>query len=273
MAFLRRLFFICIEGSLQVALSATSLAAITYTEQQLAPDTDILLWVFFGTIAAYNFIKFATIAGWRHSSLPMHLRWIQLGSFVATALALWYSYRLGSETWIWICLMGALVVFYTLPILAGSTLRSLPGIKIFVVAAVWAGVTVIIPLVQAGEPLDGNVWNMAIRRILMVLILILPFEIRDARIDEPGLKTLPTWIGLDGTKRLSVVLGGLLVLLLFLDDSPTHHLVVEGLICLLAVIAVWRSKTDQPRYYASFWVEGIPILWLGLVLAVSGLAG
>lgn len=273
MAFLRYLFFICIQGSLQVAFSATSLAAITYIEQQLAPSPQVLLWVFFGTIAAYNFIKFATIAGWRHKSLPPYLRWIQLGSFLATALALWFSYQLSSQTWIWICLMGTLVVLYTLPILAGSNLRSLPGIKIFVVAAVWAGVTVIIPLVQDGQQLNLYAWNLVIRRLLMVLILILPFEIRDLHIDEPGLKTLPTWIGLRDTKRLALVLGGLLIALLFLDDSAKHHLLVEGLIGILAVYAVQRSEAEQPTYYASFWVEGIPLLWLGVLLGVSALTG
>jgi len=233
----------------------------------------MLLWVFFGTLAAYNFIKFATVAGWRHKSLPPQLRWIQLGSFLATALALWYTYELHSDTWIWICLMGALIALYALPIMAGSTLRSLPGIKIFVVAAVWAGVTAIIPLVQASEPLDLQVWNMASRRMLMILILILPFEIRDARIDEPGLKTLPNWIGINRSKKLALLLGGLLLLLLMVDDSAAHHKVIEGVIAVLAVFAVWRSEIDQPVYYSSFWVEGIPVLWLGILLAVLGLAG
>lgn len=257
-----------------VALSTTSLTVLTYLEYAVALDVHLLTWVFFGTIAAYNFIKFATEVGWRHRSLPVYLRWIQLGSFIATALALWFSYGLSVDSWIWICLVGALVVLYTLPILAGSTLRSLPGIKIFVVAAVWMVVTVIIPLVEAGHELDLPVWNMALRRMLLVLILILPFEIRDAEVDEAGLKTIPTWIGVKNTKRLALALGLALLVLLTLDWRFLEiGGLLEVLITVAAMVAVWRSKVDQPPYYASFWVEGIPVLWLGLWYLTTALTG
>lgn len=274
MTFLQRLFFVLVQGSVMVALSTTSLTVLTYLERGVRLDAHLLTWVFFGTIAAYNFIKFATEVGWRHRSLPGYLRWIQLGSFLATALALWFSYGLSGDTWIWICLIGALVVLYTLPILAGSTLRSLPGIKIFVVAAVWMAVTVIIPMVEAGQELDLAVWNMALRRMLLVLILILPFEIRDAEVDEAGLKTMPTWIGIKNTKRLALVLG-LALLLLLLQDWRVFGRggLMELLITAVAVAAVWRSKVDQPEYFASFWVEGIPVFWLGLWYLTAALTG
>src|SRR5690606_41018325 len=50
-------------------------------------------------------------------------------------------------------------------------------------------------------------------------------------------------------------------------ELNTNSLYVEWGIALLLLLALGFTKENQSRYYASFFVEGIPIVWwIGLLL-------
>ena len=44
----------------------------------------------------------------------------------------------------------------------------------------------------------------------------------------------------------------------------SEYTVLNTFIVLLLMAAVLTSKGEQSKYFSSFWVEGIPILWLVL---------
>jgi len=100
-----------------------------------------------------------------------------------------------------------------------------------------------------------------LQRYLFVLVATLPFEIRDLKLDDPNLSTWPQKLGIQKTRWL----GGLLLLLfVFLEiyhSISSNFLLVFGMAILLMGF-VLRSKAKQSKYFSSFWVEGIPILWL-----------
>jgi hypothetical protein len=52
----------------------------------------------------------------------------------------------------------------------------------------------------------------------------------------------------------------------FKDEITAARIVVLIVISVLTGLFVSFSKINQGKYYSSFWVEGLPILWLVLLL-------
>ncbi len=136
-----------------------------------------------------------------------------------------------------------------------------PSIKIFVIAAVWAGTTVYLPVAYENINWDWDITIMIIQRFMVVIALTLPFEIRDLKYDEIELGTLPQLLGIDKTKKLGYALLIAALLLEFLKDNLTIYVIAA--ISILTAIGIYFAKKNQNRFYASFWVEGIPVIgWL-----------
>ena len=96
---------------------------------------------------------------------------------------------------------------------------------------------------------------------------MLPFEIRDMRYDSLKLATIPQRIGIRNTKTIGAILAvQMLVLELFKDELIVQQFVVLFVIVILTIIVLFQSNVNQKAYFSSFWVEGIPILWLVLSL-------
>ena len=151
-----------------------------------------------------------------------------------------------------------------------SNLRNIGGLKVFLIALVWVGVTVFIPLLNNHFSIDRMVVIVSVQRFLLVIMLMLPFEIRDLQFDSLKLYTIPQNLGVKRTKILGVFLGLLMLVLEFLKrEVSINQIIVLLTILVLTVLLIWFSRDKQSRYYASFWVEGIPILWLLLMLFIN----
>ena len=101
-----------------------------------------------------------------------------------------------------------ITVLYAVPFLSGfaKNLREISYLKIIVVAFVWTGFTVFIPLFDGGKEGGLSVVFYAIQRFLLIIVLILPFDIRDLKFDAISLQTIPKKIGVERTKKLGVAL-------------------------------------------------------------------
>jgi 4-hydroxybenzoate polyprenyltransferase len=98
-------------------------------------------------------------------------------------------------------------------------------------------------------------------------VLTLPFDIRDARFDTYQLATIPQVIGIKRSRVFGVFLLSLVVLFEFLKTPLLiGQAFILVLISLLTAFFVMRSVVKQTQYYASFWVESIPIIWCGLLI-------
>jgi hypothetical protein len=116
-------------------------------------------------------------------------------------------------------------------------------------------------------PLDTNVVVTGFQRFVFVTVLMFPFEIRDLNYDSLKLATIPQQIGIKNTKMVGV----LLLMLFFLLEFLKPQLNVEHTVSLLITMFVTLmflifANRNQGRYYSSFWVEGIPLVWLLLLL-------
>jgi len=267
MKLLARIFDFYINGSVHVALAVCALTGITVLEYQLEISMALWLFIFFGTVTGYNFVKYAGIAGLHHRSLTRMLKSIQIFSFVSFGILGYVALQLTQATLLITALFAALTFFYAVPISKYKNLRRQGGLKIFIVAVVWAGVTVIVPVVSESILWSTSIWLSFIQRILLVIVLILPFEVRDLAFDVVALRTLPQQFGIKKAKGIGIML---LVICMLLEGFKypiaSPHLWSLFLVCVLLGGLLVVSKMKQSRYFASFFVEGIPILWLGVYL-------
>lgn len=268
MGFLKKGFNFYISSSIHVALAVTSLAAVTRLELVGHLRTPVLAFIFLGTISGYNFVKYAGIAKLHHYSLTKNLRVIQIFSLLAFVALLYFFSVQSRDFWVLTCILGLSTLLYSIPFLPKHTnLRNLKGTKIFIIAFVWAGVCVLLPLVDIMPLFTLPVILKWCQIFLFVISITIPFEVRDLKYDPDGLGTLPQLIGIKKVKILGYVFLVLVMLLqVWIANFQFWGMISTILIGIISIWAIVKTRKDQPKYYTSFWVEAIPILWFLLEL-------
>lgn len=267
---LKRVFDFYINGSIHVALAVVSMTWITYLKFSLPVDFNLLLFVFFASITGYNFVKFFGIAKFHYRSLATWLQVIQVFSLICFLLLLYFASKLPLKILVYIAIFGCVTFLYAVPFLPKDlfrdkqqNLRSIGGLKIYVIATVWAGVTLILPLINYDHQIDMDVWLTAFQRFILIIALMLPFEIRDLQYDSLKLSTIPQKIGIRNTKIIGIVLMVIFFLIEFLKDTlRSNEILISLIIMVLVMLLLIFSKKDQAMYYSSFWVESVPMIWL-----------
>ena len=265
---LKLIFNFYINASIHVAFSVFSLVLITEIYFEIPHDKNLGWFIFFASITAYNFIKYAGVAKFYHMSLTKSLRSIQIFSFICFCLLIYYSTKLSMQTLSYFIPFCIITILYVVPFLGGfqKNLRKVSYLKIFIVTVVWSGVTTIIPFLSNKDYLDIDIVLIFFQRILFVFVLILPFDIRDMQLDLKHIKTLPQKIGIEQTKKLGFVLLLFSLVIEFLLTNSYHHKNMFFVICLVLFFLIMRAQQNQSKFYSSFWVESIPILWLILLM-------
>lgn len=277
MKVLKQLFDFYINSSIHVALSVFSLTWITLLEYDIPYDEVLLSFVFFASISGYNFVKYFGIAKFHHRSLADWLKAIQIFSFLCFIFMCYYALQLRINTIFFIAGLGLVTFFYAIPFLpkhlfldSKNNLRNVGGLKVYLIALVWAGVTVFLPIINNDYAVNTDVVITGIQRFVFIVVLMLPFEIRDLMYDSLKLATIPQKIGVKQTKIIGVVLLGLFLFLEFFKAGTTaKSLLVSILISVVISLFLLYSKKEQGTYYSSFWVEGLPVSWLFLMLLFS----
>ncbi len=261
MPLLKKFFKFYLDASVHVALAVISLYWVTVKNLNISVNSAIVGFLFCSTIVCYNFIKYGVEADKYFVVTKPYHRSIQIFSFIAFGFAMYFFVQLSSKLWLLLIVLMLLSGLYALPFWPSSkNLRSLGILKIVLVAVVWTGLTAALPLLDDEVPWSFGVLLLLFRRFLLILILILPFEIRDMHFDPPELRTLPQRYGVTGTKTIGYLLVLFYLALVFIGDSlQWPEVIIQVLVICCMFLALYRSKADQHRYFASFWVEGIPI--------------
>lgn len=270
---LKTFFDFYIKSSIHVGLAVVALAAVTMFEFDLNTNYSLLLFIFFGTVTAYNLIKYATIARFSHRSLSANLRAIQVFSFFCFLGLIYFALQQPPLILIASAIFGLISLLYLFPLSPQSkNLRNVSGIKIFVIAFSWAGVTVVLPGLTGDVIYLYAILLSFIQRALFVLVLTLPFDIRDLGSDEPHLGTIPQIYGEEKARTTGVVL---LSLVIFLEIIKIWATVQEiAVLIVIVTVTYWllrKSTETQSKYFAAFWVEGVPILWWLLLFILNHL--
>ncbi|WP_338732947.1 hypothetical protein [Mangrovimonas cancribranchiae] len=270
----KNLFNFYLNSSIHVALSVFALSWVTVIEFDFSFDENVMSFVFFASITGYNFVKYFGLAKFHHRSLAKWLRVIQVFSLLCFVAMIVFFFTLKPNTWWYILGMAVVTFLYAIPFIprkyvfdSHNNLRDIGGIKVYIIACVWAIVTVCLPLANGGYEVSFDVLITVLQRFVFVLVLMLPFEIRDLQYDSLKLATIPQKIGVKRTKILGSL--GLVVfclLELMKDHVQRDFLTSTVIISIITLLFLWFSTQKQKVYYCAFWVEAIPIFWLLLLL-------
>lgn len=264
MKFLQRLFNFYINSSIHIALAVYALVRITELYFNLENNSFLHYTIFFGTIVGYNFIKYSGFKKMRQKHSLKTIKTLNLISFVLT---FFFGSQLELRTILWSTPFAILTFLYAIPILnVCLNLRNIPKLKIVIIGIVWAGVTVLLPIVNANVAINYKMLLVFMQRFLFVIVLTLPFDIRDVFFDKRNLQTVPQLIGIKQTKKLGFILLALTMVLEFYVTSNSIFKSVFLVVFVVLLLFLQRASVKQNKYYSAFWVEAIPIFWWMLLL-------
>tara|TARA_B110000503_G_scaffold141568_1_gene235483 strand:+ start:210 stop:1025 length:816 start_codon:yes stop_codon:yes gene_type:complete len=268
MKYFKNIFDFYIQSSLHVALAVYALIRITFLKLNISYDEAVVCFGFYGTVVGYNFIKYDELARIKKVKLSNTFQIIIALSFVSALAAFYYYLELKINTKL--IGFGALLVtiFYTLPFFPNKkNMRNWSGIKIYLVAFAWVGVTVLLPVINAELDFSIVVILKSIQRFVFIFVLMLIFEIIDLPFDALKLNTIPQKIGINRTKQLSYIgIGLFLFLEYFKPNSTLSQFAITSLISLILGGFTYFANSKRNKYYSSFCVESVPVIWLLLLL-------
>lgn len=257
-----------INSSIHVSLAIVAFTVITLINFDIPVKPSLLVFIFLATITGYNFVKYSGVAKLHHLSLSKDLRLIQIFSLLAFVGLLVSSFFQSMQVLLVGTLMGAFTVLYALPVFSNNrNLRGVPGIKIYIIALVVAGVTVLMPLADHKNLLEQDLLLEFTQRFLLAIVLILPLEIRDLKYDMAQLKTIPQKLGVRKTKMAGYILLLFFMFLeIFKDGLRVSDAVSVILISILTFLFLKKTRINQSKYFTSFWIEAIPVFWLVILI-------
>ena len=257
-----------INASIHVAFAVYAFLRITELYLEIPYQKNLNYFIFFGTITGYNFVKFVGVAKLHHRSLTRNLKIIQIFSFFCFLAMCFYAFSLPINTLLLATPFTFLTILYAVPFLSGfeKNLRNIWYLKIIIVALVWAAFSVIIPVFEATKSFSYEAILLFIQRFFILIVLILPFEIRDLQFDAISLQTIPRKIGIPKTKRLGLILMLFSLLISYALSVNFETKNAFMIFFFLVIVMLMRAKVNQSKYYSAFWVESLPIIWWLLLL-------
>lgn len=168
--------------------------------------------------------------------LDNSLHYTRMSMIVSGILLLWAAWHLTADTISAFALVGVVSLLYPIEIKwrhQSFRLRDIPFIKIFLIAFVWSYMAVIIPKVEwmGWDALNWNDVGLFLLQFIFILVITLPFDINDCRIDQlTGVRTIPGWLGVRHTKILAICLS---------------IVYLAGFGCFLYVSSDWMAPLQQ----------------------------
>lgn len=254
MKFAKQLFDFYLQSSLHVALAVVSLVYVTAISENILILPIYPFCVFFGTVLGYNFLKYYVVF-YRGKFYTKKYYRILIVSMLAAIGMLLLFFLMSQTVQFSILLTGFFVAIYPF-------LRRLGWLKLFIVSGVVTFVTVYIPCVFY-KSIVLDFYIILLQRFLILISLLIPFEILDSETDCKTMNTLPQRFGIQKTKLFGILLVVPFVVLEFLKENSSAVVIPVGII---TVLAIHFTSLKRNEYYTSFWVESIPVFWLGIVL-------
>ncbi len=203
-------------GNFWIALGSLALLwQTTLIYQQRIYFDPLTGFVFAGTLFLYALHRIVGISKShayfqleRYSVITRYKSHIQVYAMVGAIIATCCFFLLNRATQLSIIIPGLLSLGYVLPILGNKKrLRDLNDLKIFLVALVWAWITVFLPAVAYDLIPTKGILLSCIERFLFIFAITLPFDIRDMKVDEESaVRTLPAKWGIQRTKQIAILM-------------------------------------------------------------------
>lgn len=223
-----------------------------------------------GTLVVYGFARYfegpsgsdhtSKITAWRQQ-MPNLTKLSIVGGAIFSIIQL---VQIGSISLFFHYVIGAAVaMLYPLPWIMknkGGGLRSVPGLKLFIISFVWAFSTGFLPAIWNGH----NGWYWLLERFFWTMALTIPFDVRDIKLDAESIKTLPHVIGPRNSIYLAhAALWMSFSILVMIFGMPVFSTFILFLFFAIIIII---ARAELGDLYYSFLIEGLPWFLLGLVL-------
>ena len=253
MQILKRLIDFYIQSSLHVGLAVMSLVYLTTFSSGMTKHIVYPSCVFFGTVLGYNFLKYYKVITINNFFSKKYCGILVINILASIGFLYFFLCLKQSIQW-HILISGIFVLIYTF-------LRKYGWIKLFLVSFVVTYITVYIPY-QSVKWLPIDYYINLVQRFIIITSLLIPFEIMDSKTDAISMNTLPQLFGINKTKVFGILLVIPFVVLEFLKQKADYLVIPIGIITILFITF---TTLERSKYYTSFWVESVPILWLSLL--------
>ncbi len=274
---LKKLFEFIVYTNLWVALAVASLSALTC--KILGQFSfQLIAFSFFATLFMYAYARWFTaparlvastsqLTNWKEKNEILYL----VSGVLGAAGAIYFAFQLNKATLFWVLVCGGISALYPLQFLQRGKqgLRNVAGLKLFVISAVWAIVTTILPAMQSNLAFSFELGFLTLQRFLFVMAITIPFDIRDLRIDSPNINTLPYTLGVKTARRVALFalfLAEMGAVVLYFNNLISASNMIGQIFAYEATsLLIYRSSPKRPDLFFSFGVEGTSILLFSLV--------
>ncbi len=270
-----------------IALCAVAQGLVTYQLLDTKPEKHVLGLLFCSTLALYNFSILLAKPKNPEASPFRRVRWIFSHyrlmitlTIISVLSILPLVFFLNTSSKILLVSLALVSVAYSLPIFSINDkhfgLRNIPGVKLFLIAAVWSLSCVLLPILEMESSIEASVtMNDSIiliaKRFLFIAAITVPFDIRDLFQDKTSeLKTIPVILG---ERKALLICQGLLVIYMVLLFLFTKGIDGNFLGLMLTIILsgwlIFKSKWKRNEYYYFFYLDGTMIVQFLMLLLCS----
>lgn len=238
------------------------------------PAPPIISLVFWSTLLVYYIntsVKFNFLNLNSYSTLLPPFGKKAKNVLFLSGLILAHTPFLNIKTLIFLFHLGLISTLYNVPEkIKGSfhfPFRSIPILKVFLIAYVWASISSFLPAILVGEQVfTSSTLLIFFAHFMFIFAITLPFDVRDFQIDQnKNLTTIPHLIGIIPTKLLAIVC--LIIFFLIINHVNIGWQVIP--LCLLTVFLILNSSAKKKKYYFTFFLDGTIIFYfISLMLSL-----
>lgn len=272
---MRTLATAIVYSNIWVAAGAALLTAQTFWVRGQQTSWWLVAFVFFASLATYNFQRMLRIDKWWLRAKSVRLHWlIQSQKFIVTLIVLslfgaglcaWYA--LNPLQILLVMPLGAIAILYAwrvFPTQSGRlALRDLPGTKVWWIGLSWALVTAGLPLLNSDLPSASVALPILAERMFFIVAITIPFDVRDLAFDHPRQKTLPQWLGV----RTAVVIAMccalcyLLIALWAVVNGAYASEIIPAILAVftLTIISLLFAFRPRQEWYYGFLLDGLTL--------------
>ncbi|NND77568.1 MAG: hypothetical protein HKN39_05245 [Flavobacteriales bacterium] len=261
-----------VDSHIWIALGSSSLAIFSFKSVYANIDSLVICFLFSSTLFIYNLqtlikrgSKKTTSAN--RSSVKLSelkaLTAISLLSLIPLGFSLNMDKVLFLGIFVLISLLYAAKLKWTKR--NKTDLRSIPFIKIYLIAIVWVGVSVAFPLYYIGHPFSMSEYLFLLTFFFYFIGITIPFDIRDIKFDAEKMKTIPQNIGVGYSKGLSMILllaAGIIAFFLYTQAFLDRSLMLLAMmIFLLSIILSYNSDHKKSNHFFTGLIDGTIVLF------------
>ena len=272
-ALIRAIVNFYIYSSLHISLTASLFVLEVFFLFRIDIDWTYIGLVFSATMFIYSIhrviglkkVEYKSSSG-RYKIIKTFKSHIILYALISLIGVAWIGISLPIEYYYFLIPLAVISLLYTLPVFGkGRRLRDIGYLKIFLIAFVWA-------YISLGHNLNDLMINklficlLFLERFLYILCVTLPFDIRDLDIDQKMyVNTIPSYLGIQQTY---ILVSGILIICYLLSLGVYYFLniltittaIIVGISLLSTYILINVSKGKDSDYYYSGLVDGAILL-------------